>query len=102
MQKLLFLRQNCYNKNMIHYMGGGVITQYDNLIYCFVRIDDGAELGVKRWYISPFVMISVGDNVKIPSGVGTACGTVLRVENVTAQTAPFPVKRTQEILSILD
>ncbi|MGN0806918.1 MAG: hypothetical protein ACI4MN_00540 [Candidatus Coproplasma sp.] len=79
-----------------------MITRYDNLIYCSVRIDDGAESGVKRWYISPFVMVSVGDKVKIPSGGGVACGTVLRVENVTAQTAPFPVKRTQEILSLLD
>lgn len=87
---------------MIHYMGGGVITQYDNLIYCFVRIEDGVEVGVKRWYISPYVLISVGDKVIVPSGNTTAKGEVERIENVTAQTAPFPVKRTMEILSIAD
>ena len=87
---------------MIHYMGGGVISQYDNLIYCFVELEDGAEKGVKCWYISPFVLISVGDKVIVPSGVSTAKGEVKRIENVTAQTAPFPVKRTQEILSIVE
>ncbi|MGN0812338.1 MAG: hypothetical protein ACI4MQ_02370 [Candidatus Coproplasma sp.] len=87
---------------MIHYMGGGVISQYENLIYCFVEIEDGAEVGVKRWYISPFVLISVGDKVVVPSGKATARGEVKRIENVTAQTAPFPVKRTQEILSVTE
>ena len=87
---------------MIHYMGGGVISQYDNLIYCFVEISNGAEKGVKRWYISPFVLISVGDKVIVPSGSSTAEGEIKRIENVTAQTAPFPVKRTMEILSIAE
>ncbi|MGN1060340.1 MAG: hypothetical protein ACI4QN_01260 [Candidatus Coproplasma sp.] len=83
-------------------MGGGVISEYENLIYCFVLIEDGAEVGVKRWYISPFVLVGVGDNVVVPCGTGTAKGKILRIENVTAQTAPFPVKRTQEILSLID
>ncbi|MGN0806041.1 MAG: hypothetical protein ACI4MC_03300 [Candidatus Coproplasma sp.] len=87
---------------MIHYMGGGVISDYENLIYCFVQIEEGAEVGVKRWYISPFVKISKGDKVIVPSGISTAKGQVLRIENVTAQTAPFPVKRTQEILSLAE
>ncbi|MGN1373381.1 MAG: hypothetical protein ACI4VK_04970 [Candidatus Coproplasma sp.] len=87
---------------MIHYMGGGVISRNDNLIYCFVEIVDGAEAGIKRWYISPFVLISVGDKVIVPSGLTTAKGEVKRIENVTAQTAPFPVRRTQEILSLIE
>ncbi len=87
---------------MIHSMGGGVIREYENLIYCYVQIENGAECGVKRWYISPYVLIGAGDKVVVPSGVGTANGVVLRIENVTAQTAPFPVKRTQEILSVKD
>ena len=86
---------------MIHSMGGGVIREYENLIYVFVQIEDGADKDDKRWYISPFVMIKKGDRVEVESGIKTASGTVLRVENVTAQTAPFPVKRTGEILRIL-
>ena len=86
---------------MIHSMGGGVIREYENLIYVFVQIEDGADKDVKRWYISPFVMIKTGDRVEVESGIKTAAGKVLRVENVTAQTAPFPVKRTSEILRIL-
>ena len=86
---------------MIHSMGGGVIREYDNLIYVFTQIEDGADKGTKRWYISPFIMIKAGDRVEVPSGLKTCTATVLRVENVTAQTAPFPVKRTAEIVRIL-
>lgn len=87
---------------MIHSMGGGVIRSYENLIYCYVRLSDGEEAGTKRWYISPFVLIKSGDKVVVPCGIATSNGVVLRVENVTAQTAPYPVKHTQEILSIAD
>ena len=86
---------------MIHSMGGGVIREYDNLIYVFTQIEDGLDKGTKRWYISPFIMIKAGDKVEVPSGSRTCTAIVLRVENVTAQTAPFPVKRTAEILRIL-
>lgn len=86
---------------MIHSMSGGVITSYDKMTYLFVQIENGTEQGVKRWYISPFVKNSAGDRVEIPTVDGSAFGTVLRVETVTAQTAPFPVKRTREILRIL-
>ncbi len=86
---------------MIHSMGGGVIREYENLIYIFVRIEDGLDKGVKRWYISPFVLIKAGDRVEVECGTKTAFATVLRVENVTAQTAPFPVNRTREILRIV-
>lgn len=85
---------------MIHSMGGGVIRNYENLIYCKVRLE-GEENAV-RWFISPFVSISVGDKVVVPCGIGTATGEVVRIENVTAQTAPQPVRRTEEILSVSD
>lgn len=78
---------------MIHSMSGGVIREYENLIYCFVLLENGE----KRWYKSPFIFIKVGDKVKTPQGAGE----VLRVENVTAQTAPYPVSRTPEIVKIL-
>lgn len=87
---------------MIHSMSGGVLSANENLIYCFVQIEDGSEAGAKRWFISPNALISVGDRVVVPCGIATACGVVLRIENVTAQTAPFPLKRTQEILSVID
>lgn len=86
---------------MIHSMSGGVITSYDKLTYLFVQIDGGIEQGVKRWYISPFIKNSVGDKVEVPTADISALGTVLKVEVVTAQTAPYPVKRTREILRIL-
>ena len=82
-------------------MGGGVIREYGNLIYVFVQIEDGIYRGEKHWYISPFIKIKVGDRVEVPAGSRTAFGGVLRVENVTAQTAPFPVNRTREVERIL-
>lgn len=85
---------------MIHSMSGGVISEYDVLTYVFVEITDGAEAGVKRWYICPFIKINAGDRVEVPSLFENAFGKVLRVEKVTAQTAPFPVKRTKEIVRI--
>lgn len=87
---------------MIHSLSGGVITQYDKLTYVFTLIKSGADTGVKRWYISPFPAIKVGDRVSVPVGKsGSAEAEVLRVESVTAQTAPFPVNRTREIDCIL-
>lgn len=86
---------------MIHSMGGGVIREYDNLTYVFVQIEGGLDGGEKRWYISPFPKIKQGDKVEVPSGSRLCTGVVLRVENVTAQTAPFPVNRTREIERIL-
>lgn len=87
---------------MIHSMGGGVIREYDNLIYCFVLIESGPDAGVKRWFISPFISVKAGDKVEVPCGKSSAGGTVLRVENVTAQSAPFPVKRTAEITAVIN
>ncbi len=87
---------------MIHSLSGGVITQYDKLIYVFALIKNGVDEGVKRWYISPFPAINVGDKVSVPVGKSASAeAEVLRVEVVTAQTAPFPVNRTREIDCIL-
>ena len=87
---------------MIHSLSGGVITQYDKLTYVFVRICEGAEAEVKRWYISPFPAIKAGDRTIVPTGKsGEATAEVVRVDIVTAQTAPFPVNRTREIIRLL-
>jgi hypothetical protein len=84
---------------MIHSLSGGVIENYDKLIYTFVQID-GAQ-PTKAWYISPFPKIKVGDKVMVPFLNKVVLGEVLRVEIVTKQTAPYPVNRTREIDSIL-
>lgn len=82
---------------MIHSLSGGVIADYENLIYVFVSFEDGQ----KAWYISPFPLIKVGDMVLAPLGKSLGKGRVERVENVTKQTAPYPVNRTRELDSVL-
>ena len=86
---------------MIHSMSGGVITEYDRLTYVFVEITEGLDKGVKRWFISPTPKIKVGDRVKVEACRQECEALVLRVESVTAQTAPFPVNRTREIIKLL-
>ena len=86
---------------MIHSMSGGVITEYDRLTYVFVEIAEGLDKGVKRWFISPTPKIKVGDKVKVEAARTECEAQVLRVETVTAQTAPFPVNRTHEIIKVL-
>lgn len=82
---------------MIHSLSGGIIADYDNLIYAFVRTDGGE----KAWCISPFPLIKAGDRVSVPLRDSMAEGEVIRVEQVTKQTAPYPVNRTREIDRIL-
>lgn len=82
---------------MIHSLSGGIIADYENLIYVFVAVDGGD----KAWFISPFPLIKEGDRVKVPSGRAWAEGEVIRVEYVTKQTAPYPVNRTREVEEIL-
>ena len=82
---------------MIHSLSGGIIADYENLIYAFVEMQNGQ----KTWFISPFPLIKVGDGVMVPFGRESVRGEVLRVENVTKQTAPYPVNRTREIEEIL-
>ena len=84
---------------MIHSLSGGVIAEYDKLIYVFVKLSD-AE---KAWYISPFPKIKVGDRVRVHFGTRglPRTGAVERVEIVTRQTAPFPVNRTREVEEVL-
>lgn len=86
---------------MIHSMSGGVITEYDRLTYVFAEIAEGRDKGVKRWFISPTSKIKPGDRVVVDAGVQECEALVLRVESVTAQTAPFPVNRTREIIKKL-
>lgn len=87
---------------MIHSLSGGIITLYDTLIYVFVRIENGAEKDVKRWYISPLSSVNIGNRVAVEDLRGNiVAAEVLRVEKVTAQTAPFPVNKTREICNLL-
>lgn len=87
---------------MIHSLSGGIITLYDTLIYVFVRIDDGIEKDTKRWYISPFSSVKIGNRANVEDFRGNIVpATILRVEKVTAQTAPFPVNKTREICNLL-
>lgn len=86
---------------MIHSLSGGIIADYDKLVYALVSIEEGADAGTKRWFISPFPEIKAGDAVSVPIGSHLYRGRVDRVELVTKQTAPFPVNRTREIDSIL-
>ena len=81
---------------MIHSLSGGIIAGYENLVYAFVQTAGG-----KAWYISPFAQIKAGDRVRVPYARGCAEGEVLRVEHVTAQTAPWPVNRTRAVEAIL-
>lgn len=87
---------------MIHSLSGGIIATYNTLIYTFVTIDEGIEKDTKRWYISPFPLIKAGNCALVEDRRGNLVrSTVLRIERVTAQTAPYPVKNTREICKIL-
>ena len=62
----------------------------------------GIEKDTKRWYISPFPLIKAGNCALVEDRRGNLVrSTVLRIERVTAQTAPYPVKNTREICKIL-
>lgn len=81
---------------MIHSLSGGVIS--DGTVYTFAKVEiDGSP----RWYLSPFP-VREGDKVIVPfQYIGEREGSVLKVENCTAQTAPCPVRRAPEILRVL-
>ncbi len=83
---------------MIHSLSGGVISENFEYVYAKVEVE-----GAPCWYISPFPELKTGDRVLVPFGRGEipTQGVVLRTERVTQQTAPYPVKRTREILEIL-
>ncbi|MCM1440608.1 MAG: hypothetical protein NC131_15635 [Roseburia sp.] len=86
---------------MIHSMSGGIIADNGNLTYCKVEIAEGASVGEIRWYISPY-RVEAGDFVLVPVGRQSGVkGRVLRVDNVTKQTAPYPVNRTAEVERVL-
>lgn len=86
---------------MIHSLSGGIIADNESLTYCKVEIAEGAFSGEKKWYISPF-KVEAGDTVLVPVGkIAGVKGSVLRVDTVTKQTAPYPVNRTAEIEKVL-
>lgn len=85
---------------MIHYMGGGVLSEYDS--YTFVKvIFDGDEK--PYWFVSEYE-VQEGDRVTAPygaAGLGREA-TVVKVEqNVSGQVAPIPVKRAKRILKVI-
>lgn len=82
---------------MIHSLSGGIIADDSVLTYVFVLTDGGEKV----WYISPFPFIKEGDRVQAPLRGRSVRGGVLRVEQVTKQTAPWPVNRTREIEAVL-
>ena len=82
---------------MIHSRSGGRKAHYEDRRDVLVP----REGGEKRWFISPFPLVKVGDGVQVPGRASSERGEVLKVERVTKQTAPFPVNRTREIERIL-
>ena len=67
-------------------------------IYCRVRLEDSSIL----YYISPFENIGVGDIVKVPNAWrGEVDAVVAGIERVSEKTAPYPVKKTKRIISII-
>lgn len=85
---------------MIHSLSGGVISQYDTYLYCKVKFEENIT-PAWCWYISPYPHICANQRVLVPFFGREIVGVVERVDKVSAQTAPYPVKRTQEIISIL-
>lgn len=80
---------------MIHSLSGGVLS--DGTVYEFAKVRVGET---PRWYLNG-CGAKAGERVLVPLGAGTAEGTVERVELCTAQTAPCPMRRAAEILSVL-
>ena len=80
---------------MIHSMSGGVLS--DGSIYTFakVRFEDGMG-----WYLAPRG-VKAGDKVAAPYRGESCTGTVERTEVCSAQTAPVPLSRVQEIERVL-
>lgn len=69
-------------------------------IYCKIKLK---ETSTELSYISPFDNIKVNDIVEVPYGYfdNVLIGTVTEVLHVSEKTAPYPVKRTKKIISIL-
>ncbi len=83
---------------MIHSLSGGVLSSGENFTFVKVEIS-----GAPYWYIAPF-HVEAGDRVLVPFGKEERIveGTVLKTENCTQQTAPFPVNRTRRLWKRLD
>lgn len=69
-------------------------------IYCKIKLK---QTSTELSYISPFENIKVNDIVEVPYGYfnEVLIGTVTEVLHVSEKTAPYPVKKTKKILSIL-
>lgn len=81
---------------MVHSMSGGVLSEYGANRFVKVKFDDDER---PYWYICDFE-VSEGDRVSAPFGA-TGCGkpaTVLRVEDVSGQVTPIPIKRAKKLL----
>ena len=80
---------------MIHSMSGGVLS--DGGIYTFAKVRFEDTVG---WYLAPRG-VKAGDRVMAPFRGESREGVVERIESCTAQTAPVPPSRAQEIERIL-
>lgn len=80
---------------MIHSMSGGVLS--DGSIYTFAKVRFDGGVG---WYLAPRG-VKAGDRVLAPYRGEPREGAVERTENCTAQTAPVPLSRAQQIERIL-
>ena len=80
---------------MIHSMSGGVLS--DNGIYTFAKVRFEDTVG---WYIAPRG-VKAGDRVMAPLRGVSREGRVERIETCTAQTAPIPLSRAQEIERVI-
>lgn len=87
---------------MIHYMGGGVLSEYGS--YTFVKaVFDADEQKRPYWFVAEFD-VDEGDRVLAPygaAGLGKPA-TVVKVErNVSGQVAPVPPKRARRLINKL-
>ena len=81
---------------MIHSMSGGVIREAKIYDFAKVEIEDEGVF----WYILENVRLKEGDFVVVPFGIDNKLvkGKILRIDkNVSAQNAPFPIKRIKRI-----
>lgn len=90
---------------MIHSMCGGGLS--DNEIYSFakVRFDNVALCGDRPyWFINDIAGLKIGDVVMAPFGFDEKPerAVVLRVDDASEQTPPFPVKRMKHIIARAD
>lgn len=81
---------------MIHSMSGGIIRDYGSYMFVKVKIDvaDSAY-----WYISD-IDLEIGDRVRVPFGKNGVekSATVVKIENVSGQVTPIPLKSARKVI----